>query len=210
MGKLSFGHPLPAQETSCIFKAVHEPHQKAWEERLKMTGAHPKIPWGGQNLRAVKKHAGKPNFPRHCKYLCWLWLLQSKQNNSQASLCQDNPGNTSLSSLPWVYPREPCPKIPDKTSWQGAEWKPTLLLPVTRPPSTPANLQHYPQALYSQPPRKQALNFTKFYVSGAQWGHRLQFRDIFQDSIQSGLQNGNKSSIFCIKIINPLPIYLMC
>lgn len=123
---------------------------------------------GGQSLRGVNKHAGKPNFPRHCKYLCCLWLLKSKQNGSQESLCQDNPGNISLSSLPRVYPGEPSPKIPDKARRQGAEWNSTLLLPVTHPPSTPANLQHHPLALYLQPPKEAS---PKFHVSGAQWGH---------------------------------------
>lgn len=32
--------------------------------------------------------------------------------------------------------------------------------------------------------RKQALNFIKFRVSGAQWEHSAQFGDIFRDSIR--------------------------
>lgn len=158
---------------------------------------------GGQSLRAVNKHAGKPNFLRHCKYLCWLWLLQSKQNGSQESLCQDNPENTSFSSLPRLYSGEPSPKIPEKAHWQGAEWKPTLLLPVTHPSSTPAN---HLRLCSCSLPRKQAPNFMFLGHSG----DTAQFRDIFQDSIQSELQNGNKSSILYIKIINPLPLHLMC
>lgn len=69
-----------------------------------------------------------------------------------------------------------------------------LCIYACKPPAL--KTQHHPHALHSQPPKQPSPEFN---APVAQERHSAQSRDVFQDSIHSGLQNGNKSSVILYK-----------